>query len=361
MEELGPDQDRFYEPPPQESLLVMEGPPATAGGPSVRWNYEFIGTKRIGGRDFNIISGTEQTATPNLIEVVTRVDGDEVEIASFTVDDYALGTEGIPDFVIDGPEPVSIDLTVPVGVPQTMTVDGQLTIAGGPPTLGSVTATYTLVDDNATVSTAGGVVAGCKHYAASSDTNPPVTGEVWIKTGVGIVAAKYDVFLINPNGPKTWNLADFQAAGDAGDGRRKVRRDTVLGEGSESYNVATRGSDGRGDADKNVHAKMLLEARWADEARARTDEAPPVQTMFTGGWGYFPEGGIDWQPLPFSILNPHENGAGFKFWYKFVDQALKNESAQPNGYQINADWKGTAGDAGRVQLSGLINYKKYEP
>jgi len=361
MESLGPDPDRFLEPAPQQTLAVMAGPPATVGGPSVNWNYVFQGTKVVNGRTFDVILGTEQTATPNTIEVVLDFQGETVDIASFTVDDFALGDPGVPDFVIDGPKPVKVKLDVPVGVPQTVTADGALTVAGGDPTTGTVTATYTLVDDNATVQTPNGPITGTKHFTAASDTNPPVTGEVWIQTGVGIVAAKYDFFLISPNGPKTWNLVDFQAGGDAGDGRRKVRHDGVLGAGLAEFRVSSGDGYGNADADKNVHAKMLVEARWADEARAKTDEAPPVHTLFTGGFGYFPEGGMDWQPLPFSILNPQENGAGFKFWYKFVDQALKNETWQPNGYNISADWKGTDGDAGLVRLSGLINYKKYVP
>ncbi len=361
MENLGPDPDRFLEPAPQETLAVMSGPPATPGGPAVNWNYLWTGTQKIGGKTFGVYLGTEQTATPNTIEIVMDYTGDSVTIASFTVDDYGLGDPGVPDFVIDGPVPVKIDLDVPVGKPQTVTASGALTVAGGEPTTGTVTATFTLVDDDATVQTAQGPIAGTKHYTATSDTNPPVTGEVWIQTGVGIVAAKYDFFLISPNGPKTWNLADFQAGGDAGDGRRKVRRDIAIGAGTGEYRLASRDAAGEIDADKDVHAKMLLEARWADEARAKTDEAPPVHTMFEGGWGYFPEGSIAWQPLPFSILNPHENGAGYKFWYKFVDQALKNERFQPNVYSIHADWKGEDGDTGQVRLSGLINYRKYTP
>jgi len=362
MEQMGPDPDRFYEPPPQKSVHVLSSVPASPGAPSVNWDYRWTGTKRIGGKDFDVLLGTEQTATPNTIEVVARVDGDAVEIASFTVDDFGLGTEGIPDFVITGPEPVRIPLDIGVGQSRTVTAQGELVIAGEA-TPGSVTATYTLVDDDATVQTASGPVSGCRHFTARSDTTPPVEGEVWIKTGVGVVAAKYDFFLISPGGPKTWNLESMTAAEEDG-GRVRERADQVLVPGGPWMVLRTGAAEGgKADADKNVHAKFLVEARWADEDRARTDDPPPVLvTVYAGPFGYFPEGSAPWQRLPVSILNPTENGKGFSFWFKWVDQAAKNDPMQPIGYSIEARWDPSAAvQEGGVRVSMVMNYPKYEP
>jgi hypothetical protein len=353
MEQMGPDPARAFEPPPEVARWTMRTP-AVAGEPVKQFLWEKAGATTVNGRTYDKLTGTDGEAAPNVVEAAVRIDGDDFEIGTLVFDDALLGEPGIPDISLTGDQPIRVTLAPPIGVPQAMTTTGTLTI-GGTPQTGTVQWTYTLVDDQATVETPQGQVGGCRHFTAgTAGTESKVEGEVWVKTGIGIVAAKYDVYFLGQK--RTYNLEDFVAGGAAGEGRAKVRRDGVVGPDATSMSVSTYDAKQTWDADKNQHAKMLLETRWSDGERAKTSEPPPVKGQFTAGWGYFPNPGL--VAMPFSVLNPHENGNGYKFWYIFVDQAAKNDpTPNPLGFGVEASYApSTQSQAANSNVSMSINY-----
>src|SRR5690606_14212728 len=100
----------------------------------------------------------------------------------------------------------------------------------------------------------------------------------------------------------------------------------VVSPDNRTFRLSTYDRAGEFDADKTVHAKMLLELRWVDEDKARTDEFPALFSPDFGTViGMFPASFVS---SPISLLHPAENGKGYTFWYAFVDQAAKNEPGE---------------------------------
>lgn len=223
-----------------------------------------------------------------------------------------------------------------------------------------------LVNPEATIQTSQGEIGGCRQYQVSAATAQAnglpipleLVAEVWIKTGVGIVGGWYESPLINSGQRVTWNVDDFFGAEDLPGGRAVVRRDAMLADSFEGFRLSTYDVNGEFDADKDSHAKMLVEIRWADPLRAQTDEEPNVYVDFTAVFGSFPHPGLI--PLEASILNPHENGHGYRFWYAYVDQADKHQQRQGISYGVDVRMLQGASARDRVMVSALINYKKVD-
>ena len=127
---------------------------------------------------------------------------------------------------------------------------------------------------------------------------------------------------------------------------------------SRTFELDTYDRAGEFDADKTVHAKMLLELRWEDDAKAQTDEFPALFAPDFGTViGYFPGSFV---ASPVSLFHPAENGRGFKYWYAYVDEAAKNEAGS-NGIAYHAAVTLPDFVSSPMRVTGRIIYRLYKP
>lgn len=117
-------------------------------------------------------------------------------------------------------------------------------------------------------------------------------------------------------------------------GRRIVQGEGRVGPEAGSCTVSTYDETGSFNADKTQHARMLIEVRWADDARARSDDKPGTEVLFETVWGYFPNPGL--ARTETSALWPDESGQGCRFWSVRVDQGAANEPGDAIAYSIRA-------------------------
>ncbi|HPB97712.1 MAG TPA: hypothetical protein PKW66_17460, partial [Polyangiaceae bacterium] len=104
------------------------------------------------------------------------------------------------------------------------------------------------------------------------------------------------------------------------------------------------------------HAKMLVEARFADDSKAQSSDRPPIDTQIGTTMGVFPHQLV---ASPISFFHPEENGKGFTFWVGYVDQAAKNESVNGISYHITAKVPNDASNS--VRVTSRIIYSLYKP
>jgi hypothetical protein len=110
------------------------------------------------------------------------------------------------------------------------------------------------------------------------------------------------------------------------------------------------------DADKDTHAKMLLELRWADADRAATTDQPLVTETFRTVFGVFPSLLV---PSPVSLFHPEENGLGYTFWVGYVDQAAKNEPINGISYAVDVSLPNSITHP--VLVTARIHYARTSP
>jgi hypothetical protein len=174
-----------------------------------------------------------------------------------------------------------------------------------------------------------GIVHGCRHYSAegtlAGDGLAPllqgvtIAGEVWYHPSLGLVRYELPALGLAGDMRGTWDLDD-----DAGE-FATIRKLGIIDATAPSFELNTYDLHGAFDADKNTHAKLLLELRWGDEDGARTGPEPgypAVNIEFGTVIGTFPSTMVE---SPVSIFHPEENGQGFEYWIGFVDQAARNE------------------------------------
>jgi hypothetical protein len=267
-----------------------------------------------------------------------------------------LGLPAAGSFTLTAP--VTVDLDAPPGKPQSFDIQGSLQLAGTPETaLVRVQGTSTVAETNVTVSTSAGAISGCTHLVVEGGI-PLVfgamlvsaRGEIWISPGLGVVQARFDEplagFGVGAQGTRT--------SRDLGDGYASVEGVGIVGAGASNFELSTtEASGGEFDADKNTHAKLLLEIRWVDEALAHSGTRPHVTEELGTVFGYFPETLVQ---SPVSFLHPEEAGQGYVYWIAFASQAAKNE-AGPNGiaYHTSVRYDPTLGP---VRVSSRIIYKR---
>ncbi len=292
-----------------------------------------VGEAEINGRNYGVYlianvpeGGYLNETLPGTAGYVRGLGTDTIEIGGFT---SALGITGIAE------TPVKFNLDPPVGVPQTVAATSNITTTydpvGRPATF---EATYTLVEEGATVTTSQlGTVSGVRHFQGSV----AVTGEalpaaytgsafgvdVWYHPELGVVDVKSPQLGLDlgQEAQNDWTEPD---AGGVTVGRMLA----VLDGGNTSASLSTYDRAQAYDADMCVHTKMLAEVRWANESDA-VNLGQPDPTLFAchfdGGWGQFCWGGCPLLESAISWFHPEENGKGYKFFYAYVDQALKNE------------------------------------
>lgn len=253
--------------------------------------------------------------------------------------------------------PLSGSLNPPLGVTQSVPVKGTLYI--GDPTdpanaqAVDTTVTYTLVDDDASVATSLGTVHGCKHVQGETTVmGITVHPEVWYHPQMGLV--KFHVDYPAPDGIGM-DLAEIRDMGNAKEGQGTIKAVKVLTPDARDFRLDTYDVNGQFDADKDKHAKMLLEIRWADDEQAKTAAVPQFlgnDVEFGTVWGIYPFQMVE---SPVSLFHPEENGKGFTFWYGYADEAAKNE---PGSNGIPYIIQVRPGDAmtGAVRATARIRY-----
>lgn len=292
-----------------------------------------VGEAEINGRNYGVyLIGTVpdgsvlNASTPGTAGYVRGLGTDTIEIGGFTSE---LGITGI------AADPVRFNLDPPVGVPQSVSATSNITTTydpvGRPATF---EATYTLVQEGVTVNTSQlGTVAGVKHFqgnvAVSGEAIPAAyTGsafdvEVWYHPDFGVVDVKSPQLGLDlgQEGQNDWTEPDAN-------GVTVGRMLAVLDAGNPDASLSTYDRAQAFDADMCVHTKMLAEVRWANESDALTLGQPDPNLFschFNGGWGQFCWGGCPLVESAVSWFHPAENGKGYRFFYAYVDQALKNE------------------------------------
>jgi hypothetical protein len=270
--------------------------------------------------------------------------------------------------------PLEINLYPPVGVPQSVSATGKLLLNGETvPLAGGGTATYTLVSDNETVDTGAGPVPGVAHYTFSGNLDGDgvpivlkaitVTGDFYYHPELGLV--KYDIPLFNTG----MTLEETQDLGSPDGPDNVIQKQAVIDSTNRQFLLESRMSTGKLDADRMQHAYFYMELRWADEARARTEEAP---TFAPQGWaqtnpafivngpgimmgeGYF---AYTLMKSPVSLLHPEENGKGFYYWAGFASEASKNSEGQKGvSYGIRVSYDDFC--TGPMRVAAKLYYKR---
>lgn len=321
------------------------------GGETPSGTIRIVGETVIDGRTFQSYKVAMDPVHPqNGIELWIDKEDDD----TFTFQGYA--EPGVMSVVADRPHTIRTD--GPVGVPQTVEFGATATtFQSGESQTGTAVVEYVKESDDVTVQTAFGTLSGVKHFSGTvtlqGEAAPalvagvPLDVELWYHPSFGLV--KGDMPLLNVG-------LDMKANEDCGDpmtpGFNSIQKVGIVHPGGEPFRLATYDCSDDFNADKNTHAKMLLELRFADETLARSGTQPPVIETFGTVWGTFPERLVS---SPFSIFHPEENGQGYTYWYALVDQAAKNESGS-NGIAYRIEVEPTEGMTDAVRATARIRY-----
>lgn len=253
--------------------------------------------------------------------------------------------------------PVVVDLGAPVGVPQAATARGDVALAGKPVVSAEAKGTYTVVARGVSVEGPQGlVVAGCTQVRIEAEvpiffgaTSLGLTAEIWYSETLGVVRGD----LGGPLAGFGWGVKGSRGSHELGDGYVSVEAMDIVGKGaSASFELSTREAHGVKDADKDSHAKMLVELRWADDAMAKTDKRPSIDPVFGTDTGMY---SATLEQVPVSFLHPEENGKGYVYWYYYVDQAAKNQPV--NGIEYHAGVRYDSSFS-PLRITARIVYKK---
>jgi hypothetical protein len=334
---------------------------AETGGASVKYTSHVVGQKTVGAATYDRLRIEKATgAGVESAEVwITKTSATRLTVAGGAYDSTLAAGLGLPASASATlTAPLVVDLEPPAGTPQAFTVAGSFTAGTGAAQSLSVTGSYTLVETGVAVSTAMGAVGGASHYrftaripifaAVTIDTG----GDAWYTDAYGLVKATLDP----PLSSLTFGFLGTRGSRDLPDGYASVEGVATLGGGvAGSFQVSSYDVAHAFDADKNSHAKMLLEVRWLDDAKARTESQPPVTETFATVIGVFPS---TFARSSLSFLHPEENGKGFVYWIAFVDQAAKNEAQNGIAYQVSARYDVSASP---VRAAARVVYKRVSP
>ncbi len=335
-----------------------------ADGTTAPVALRLAGPKVIGGQTYTRVQiGTLPTMdndpSANYLELWAQQDGTAVIVAGGEVHNHALGLPaGTPDMTLTVTPPVKLETNLAVNVPESITGTGTLLVgdpATAQPVTGTQTGVVTLVSKTETVDTAAGPVTAAHYTGSVTVLQQLASGDLWATSGVGVVKAS-GTWPGMPGDIKDALLGLVGSGGAVLDGDHTVAsQEGVLSPSNTQFKLDTYDIDGGIWADKNTHANMLLELRWADPAQAKTDTPPPVQTDFGTAIGYYPTSQVD---SPVSVLHPEDNGKGYHFWTTLVNQAAKNEPGDYTSYHIYATYSGSGGG---VRASGQLTYHSLKP
>lgn len=337
---------------PRRESAVWNFSQTTYNGQETQFSADWVGPKEIGGKTYQRLQAGSFRAnptTPEGTEVWIDWEPDQVTFGGgevyFPISGVNLPGQPLISGTTD--EPLVINLNPPLGVPQTIHIAGSA-VVGDPanpnnPYTVDTDATYTLVEENVTVETSAGPIPGCKRFQGTASAyGMDFEGDAWYHPELGMVASHInwpepegttlDLLGIDDYGPDNPTTGDIQKFG-------------VITPGGPAFRLDTYDVNQALDADKDTHAKMLLEIRWLDEEKAKSDLIPAAYTEFGTVFGYFPH---SLTASPLSILHPEDNGKGYTFWIALVDQAAKNEPTNGISYHISAQPQDYASSPMRV-------------
>jgi hypothetical protein len=285
-------------------------------------------------------------------------EGEEIEAAGGQVfyPESGLTSTAEPFFVIELDPPVKVALDPPVGVPQEHHFVGSAWVGGmtAPEEVIpiDVVGTLTLTETDASVETSMGTVSGCRVFQGNAAIlGQALQGMGWYHPEMGLVYATLDY--PPPDGLAIDVAAIFDYGTPKG-GWNTVAGSKTITAADPYFQLTTHGRAGEFDADKDTHAKMLLEYRWAEPDKAVTDTEPAVFVEFGTTFGYYPHLAV---PSPISFFHPEDNGKGYTFWIAYVDQAAKNEAENGISYRIDTTLADYA--TGSVKVTARLHYKLY--
>jgi hypothetical protein len=264
-----------------------------------------------------------------------------------------LSLPSTASFTLD--TPVTVDLAAPVGVPQRVALSGTASI-GGMSLTASAQGTYTIVARDVTVDTPAGPASGCLEVRLDGAVpllfgamEVSTGGTIWYSKALGVVKAQLDA----PFSGLSAGIRGSRGWHDLGDGFASVEAVQILGAEKTPERFQLASSDVGHTADKRVHAKLLLELRWAEEAAAKREARPNVREELGTGFGYFP---ATLTRSSVSFLHPEENGRGYVYWIAYADQAAKNEPGDDSTtYVATVQYDGSGGP---LRVSSRIVYKR---
>jgi hypothetical protein len=325
-----------------------------------------VGEKTIDGKPYLVAQIAEVGAANTNQIYLNFTDPLHVTFAGGRVDTYSsslpFGTPEVPFIEGELDEVVDLNLEPPVGESVDISCSGTGTLVGVDATA-DFAGSYVLVEEDASVETAMGIIHGCRHFEGSgvvsseqipeSMNNIEMSAELWYSDSKGVVAM---IFHRPPYEDIVFGLASVEDLGEGDESHGNIQRMGVVGgTGTGSFELSTYDVNQDFDADKNVHAKMILELRFMDEEKAKTSEEPPVSVEFGTTWGIFPHMLVS---SPVSFFHPEESGMGFTYWIAYVDEAAKNEPENGIAYRISVMANTTNNP---VRVTSRILYTKYQP
>jgi hypothetical protein len=349
-----------FSPPPKGTTLTVREVKAGGEVGGAR-PMKFNGERTIGSQKYQQMEvGHLERVEPDGERWFVEFEGDEVVFGGGEMFYPSSPDPAIPGVTVTVAAPIRLNLDPPVGEPQTVRVTGQVVI-GNPSDPGMVVdvdedATWVLVGVDEVVDTEMGTMGGARHYhVEATPMDMEVSGDVWLVDGVGVVKAEGNLGDMEGG----MSLESIAVAAAKKNGYATIGAQQVVGEGRPYFRLNTYDVAGKSDADKNVHAKMFLEVRWADDALARTDARPPIVEEFGTGWGWYPS---YLSMTKTSFFHTAESLSGeYRYWIAAVDQAAKNESFNPISYHVNATWQpSTQSEAADVRVSARILYKVFQ-
>ncbi len=327
-------------PKPAATIMTYSDGATMASAPTnPPISVRVVGTKEIGGVTYERVQATRWVGTGEApegeprIEAWIRTEGETITLAGAEIFDGSmkLGDAKLPDYGLTLTQPISATLDPGVGVEVEATAKGEAKL--GTSTIQvDFKGTYTLESKAADVATAGAsFTTAWKYTGKAKPLGKDATGELYVVPGLGVVGGSWSW----PEGPEGLRGGAIGLLGSneqhiEGGVRVAVANGTLTASGMsklrlDSYEL----SGGEFDGDKMQHAKMLLEVRWADPDKAKTETQPPaVFSAGTSAGSY----GTPMTKVSVSVLHPEDNGKGYTFWSTLVDQADKYAPG-PNGIQ----------------------------
>ena len=358
------DPKAAFSPPSDQAKIQFSRKNADSSRPAVA--ASIVGSKEIKGVSFSRLLMNEASADkPRSTEVwIRHPEGSKVQIGGGELHsktlDLGQGDQPLISGTLD--EPVTVDLDAPVGKTVNVEVGGAMVIAGTTSLRGQAQGSYKLLEDAVALETGLGTVQNCKHFQGSftmTGEGLPAqlaalqfSGDAWYHPQYGLIGA---VVHRPPLPDVEIGITGSSDTKDLAGGYRMTQKMEALEASHGSLRLNTYDLAQQFDADKNTHAKMLLELRFLDEERAKSSEQPPVSIEFGTALGIYP---AQLMQSPLSFFHPGEKGKGYVYWIAFVDQAAKNETSNPISYHISASL-GTASQ--KVRATARILYKVLAP
>jgi hypothetical protein len=344
-------------PTTQVRSSLTFSPTNVLGGTDTAQVTTVVGQKTIAGTSYDRLATTRIDDPTKTGEYwIKESPNGAVAFAGFSHSDLLAGI--VPAATTTFSTPIALNLNAPIGQPQAVTTTASVQLVNtGVTSTAHLTGQYTLIEKDVTVPTGVGPLSGCSHFSGQAQTDSAgvpaifqgktINAELWHHPSFGVVAFNAPDIGIGTV------MTDSSDCGSMDASNHKIIRKTGVVNPSSSFNLDTYDCDGQQfAADKNTHAAMLLELRWADEAQAKTDTQPMPRVEFGTTIGYFPNAMTG---SPASVFHPEENGKGFKYWYSYVNQAAKNEPGD-NSTTYHIKVSGVAGLA-PVRVTARIYYK----